>query len=100
MGILFENVSHKYYGLKKKDVFTAIADINLKIDEKNEFIAVVGKTGSGKSTLLQHMNALRLPTDGVIDIFGNKITPKKNKNPKLKNVRKRIGYVFQFPEYQ
>ena len=100
MGILFKYVSHTFHGLKKKDIFTALADINLDINENNEFIAVVGRTGSGKSTLLQHMNGLRLPTSGYIDVCGYKITPKKKKNPKLKNVRRKIGYVFQFPEYQ
>ncbi|MCR5350207.1 MAG: ATP-binding cassette domain-containing protein [Acholeplasmatales bacterium] len=100
MGILFDSVSHRYRGLKKKDVFTALENINLNINEKNEFIALVGRTGAGKSTLLQHMNGLRLPTEGIVDVFGYKITPKKRKNPKLKDVRRKIGYVFQFPEYQ
>ncbi|UKI51227.1 MAG: ATP-binding cassette domain-containing protein [Clostridium sp.] len=61
---------------------------------------MVGQTGSGKSTLVQHMNALLLPTMGYVDILGAKITPKAKKNPKLKPIRKNVGFVFQFPEYQ
>ncbi len=100
MGIKFEGVNHSYDGIKKNDYVTAIKDINLNIEPTNEFVAIVGQTGSGKSTLVQHMNALLLPTSGTMNIFDNIITPKKNKNPKLKPIRKKVGFVFQFPEYQ
>ncbi len=100
MGISFQKVEHSYKGAKKKEIIKALEDINLDISEKGEFIAVVGKTGSGKSTLLKHMNGLQIPTDGTIQIFDYTITKKKNKNPKMKKIRKRVGYVFQFPEYQ
>ncbi len=100
MGISFQKVEHIYKGAKKKEIIKALEDINLDISEKGEFIAVVGKTGSGKSTLLKHMNGLQIPTDGIIQIFDYTITKKKNKNPKMKKIRKRVGYVFQFPEYQ
>lgn len=100
MGISFKGVSHKYRGLRRKDITVALDNINLIIDEKDEFIFVIGRTGSGKSTLISHMNGLLLPTEGEIDICGYHLTRKVRKNPKLKPVRKKIGFVFQFPEYQ
>lgn len=100
MEIKFLNTSHDYEGLNKHDVVAAIKDINLTIQDKDEFVAIVGHTGSGKSTLIQHINGLLLPTSGSVDILGNVLTPKKRKNPKLMPIRKRVGFVFQFPEYQ
>ena len=100
MGISFQNVEYKYPGIKRKSFTLALENINLNINKEGEFIAIVGKTGSGKSTLLQHMNALKLPSSGKVKIFDYEITNKKRKNPKLKDVRKNVGFVFQFPEYQ
>ncbi len=100
MGITFTKVGHKYHGARRKDITIALDDINLNIDDKDEFLFVIGRTGSGKSTLISHMNGLLIPTEGSIKIFDYELTPKKRKNPKLKPIRKRIGFVFQFPEYQ
>lgn len=73
-----------------------LKDINLHIDSKDEFITILGHTGSGKSTLVQLMNALNIPTNGSLNIFGVDI----NKKTKLKPIRQKVGLVFQFPEYQ
>ncbi len=100
MEIKLLNLSHTYEGLTKNDLVGAIKDVNLTISDKDEFVAVCGKTGSGKSTMIQHMNGLLLPSSGSIDILGSVLTPKKRKNPKLTPIRKRVGIVFQFPEYQ
>ena len=100
MGISFKEVSHLYPGLKKKQFTVALDAINLDIAAEGEFVAICGKTGSGKSILIQHMNALLLPTSGNVIVFDKVITPKKKKNPKLKEIRKRVGFIFQFPEYQ
>ena len=98
MGIKFEKVTHTFKNPDGKTTFVAMEDINLDINETNEFIAVCGHTGSGKSTLIQHMNALLFPTSGKLEIFDRVIKPKKNR--KLNEIRKRVGLVFQFPEYQ
>ena len=100
MQIKFLNTNHDYKGMTKNDIVYAIKDINLSIEETGEFVAIVGKTGSGKTTLVEHMNGLLLPTSGTVDILGSVLGPKKRKNPKLLEVRKKVGFVFQFPEYQ
>ncbi|MCK9470509.1 MAG: ATP-binding cassette domain-containing protein [Bacilli bacterium] len=97
MGINFSEVNFSYYiPRKKQNIRFILKDINLNIEKTGEFIALVGHTGSGKSTLAQHMNALITPTSGKLDILGSVI----NKNTKLKPIRKKVGLVFQFPEYQ
>lgn len=100
MAIRFNEVSYFYEKKKKNQIVpAAIRDINLNIEETNEFVTIVGHTGSGKSTLLQHINGLILPTKGEV-IVGKAILSSKNKKLKLKPIRKKIGFVFQFPEYQ
>ncbi len=99
MAIEFRQVDYSY-SRKKDSIDKAIYDINLKIDSSGEFVGVLGHTGSGKSTLMQHVNGLLLPSSGEVKIFDNVITNKKRKNPKMKSIRKQIGFVFQFPEYQ
>lgn len=96
MGIQFKNVDYAYKG--HKTIYEAIKNIDLSIEDKGEFVAIIGHTGSGKSTLVQHMNALLLPTKGKVTVFGQELPPKKN--DKINHLRQKAGLVFQFPEYQ
>ncbi|MCU9615199.1 energy-coupling factor ABC transporter ATP-binding protein [Caldibacillus lycopersici] len=76
----------------------AIYDINVSI-ASNSYTAIIGHTGSGKSTLLQHLNGLLQPTAGEIQI-GDTIISSEKKQKKLREIRRRVGIVFQFPEHQ
>lgn len=76
----------------------ALFDIDLQIVDKS-FTAIIGHTGSGKSTLLQLLNALNVPSKGQVTIGKQTITP-TSKNKDIKQVRKKVGLVFQFPESQ
>ena len=97
MAIRFKSLSYIY----NKDMpyaKKALDDINLEIKE-GVITALIGETGSGKSTLVEHLNALLIPTDGQLEIFDYVIMPKIKMNF-LKFLRKDIGLVFQFSEYQ
>ena len=99
MPISFQNVSF-VYSPKTPFASKALQNISFAIDN-GQFVAIVGKTGSGKSTIAQLLNALLTPTEGsvVVDDFTNE--PKKRKKGKeVKALRKHVGLVFQFPEYQ
>ena len=74
----------------------ALDSVSLSI-EKGEFIGLIGHTGSGKSTLVQHLNGLLKPSSGKIEIEGKDI---HSKEVKLRNIRQKVGLVFQYPEYQ
>ena len=75
---------------------TALDDINLVIP-KGQFIGLIGHTGSGKSTLIQHLNGLLKPTSGNIYFNGTDI---HNDDFNKKNLRSKVGLVFQYPEHQ
>lgn len=98
MSIKVNHVFHSYYKKTPNEVL-ALNDVSLNIEE-GSFVALVGETGSGKSTLVQHLNALILPDSGSIEVDEYTIGPKKRKNKKLHDLRKHIGLIFQFPEYQ
>lgn len=95
MSIKIENLCHVYMpGTPFEKV--ALDNINLEIND-GDFTAIIGHTGSGKSTLIQHINGLLEPTSGQIFVDGVDITKDK---ASLIEVRKKVGLVFQYPEYQ
>ena len=95
MSIEVRNLTHIY---KDGSLEEKVAVDNVSFSIKNgEFVAIIGHTGSGKSTLIQHLNGLEKATSGSIIINGIDITkPKVN----LIDIRKQVGIVFQYPEYQ
>lgn len=95
MSIKIENLTHVYMP-KSPFEKKALDNVNLLIED-GEFLALIGHTGSGKSTLIQHLNGLLEPTSGRILVDDIDIT---NKEAKLTEIRKKIGLVFQYPEYQ
>lgn len=95
MQIQVKNLTHIYSeGMPYESV--ALTDVSFEID-KGEFVGVIGHTGSGKSTLIQHLNGLLTPKSGAILIDGVDIA---GKNVKMRDIRRQIGLVFQYPEYQ
>ncbi len=97
MSIKFEHVSYIYSPetpLEKK----GLDNVSFKLQD-GSFNAIIGHTGSGKSTLMQHFNALIRPTSGKIEIAGTTITPETT-NKNLKELRRHVSLVFQFPEAQ
>ena len=74
----------------------AIDDINIEIPH-GQFVGLIGHTGSGKSTFIQHLNALLKPSSGTVMVDGEDINADKLT---AKNVRHKVGLVFQYPEYQ
>lgn len=95
MQIQVKNLTHIYSeGLPYESV--ALTDVSFEIT-KGEFVGIIGHTGSGKSTLIQHLNGLLKPKSGQILIDGVNIT---DKNVTMRDIRRKIGLVFQYPEYQ
>ena len=95
MSIKIENLTYVYMPktpFEKK----ALDNVSLEIED-GEFLAVIGHTGSGKSTLIQHLNGLLKPASGKIYVDRTDIT---DKDTKLVDIRKKVGLVFQYPEYQ
>lgn len=95
MPIVMEGVYHTYQPKTPYEMH-ALKDVNLEIAE-GEFIGLIGHTGSGKSTLIQHFNGLLKPSTGRVIVDGTDLSAK---GTKLKEVRQKVGLVFQYPEHQ
>ena len=74
----------------------ALKHVNFEIND-GEFVGLIGHTGSGKSTLIQHLNGLIRPTGGDILYHGTSIY---SDGYKMKELRSKVGLVFQYPEHQ
>ena len=84
------------YGVDTGFEKPALTNVNISI-EKGEFIGLIGHTGSGKSTLIQQLNGLLKPTSGKVILEGKDIWEQPKK---IREVRFKVGMVFQYPEYQ
>lgn len=93
--IEFKNVNYIYNQKTSKET-RALCDVNLKIDD-GEFLAIIGHTGSGKSTLIQLMDGLLKGATGEILVDGKNI---EDKDFNKRELRKKVGLVFQNPENQ
>lgn len=91
-----ENLTY-VYGEKTPFEHIAVENVNIDIAE-GEFVGIIGHTGSGKSTLIQHFNGLLKATGGKIFIDGEELLWDDKK--KLREMRFKVGLVFQYPEYQ
>ena len=95
MSIVLENASYSFR-LNDGCLVPALCDVTLEIND-GEFVGIMGHTGCGKTTLLQLMTGLLTPTSGRVLLDGSDINAKDYDRNEL---RKNIGLVFQFPEYQ
>lgn len=95
MSMKLENVSFTYSPSTAYEIH-ALKNINLEIRD-GEFIGLIGHTGSGKSTLVQHLNGLMRATAGAI--YYNEENIYKD-GYSMKNLRSKVGLVFQYPEHQ
>lgn len=95
MAIILDHVSHIYEEGTTMEV-AALKDVSLVIPD-GQFIGLIGHTGSGKSTLVQHLNGLMKPTSGHIYYNGADI---HEEGFKKKELRSKVGLVFQYPEHQ
>ena len=75
---------------------TAVHNVTATVND-GEFVGLIGHTGSGKSTLIQHLNGLLKPTSGTVVVNEQDLS---DKHTSLKDIRRHVGLVFQYPEYQ
>jgi energy-coupling factor transport system ATP-binding protein len=95
MPIELQNLSYTYQP-GTPYAATAIQDVSLTI-KSGQFVGLIGHTGSGKSTLIQHCNGLLFAMTGKAAVDGMTLAPKSKD---LKEIRRRVGLVFQYPEHQ
>ena len=95
MSVIVKNLTH-IYDEGMPFASKALDDISFEIKD-NDFVGLIGHTGSGKSTVIQHLNGLLKPSSGQIIVNGFNIT---DNDLNLTEIRKRVGIVFQYPEYQ
>ena len=94
-GLFLDHVSYVYNRGLVEETY-ALKNVNVSFS-RGEFVAIIGHTGSGKSTLTQHLNGLILPTEGNVYFNGRDVT---DSDFSIKELRQKVGYVFQYPEYQ
>ena len=94
MSIIVENLTY-IYGKDSPMESLAVDNVSLRIND-GEIVGIIGHTGSGKSTLIQHFNGLLFPTSGKVIVDNVEISKKIN----MKEVRQKVGLVFQYPEHQ
>lgn len=94
MPIRFDHVTYAYPATRG-DAQPALVDVDLTVAD-GEFLGVIGHTGSGKSTLIQHINGLLLPITGRVTVDGIDLVDRTAR----REVRRRVGLVFQYPEHQ
>ncbi len=95
-GIEVKDLFHWYHRNTPLEI-NSLKNINLTI-KRGEIFGIVGKTGSGKSTLIQHFNGLILPQKGDVIVDGIRLSSADSKS--IREVRKTVGLVFQYPEQQ
>lgn len=95
MSIKIKDVNYIYAESTAYEIH-ALKDINLEIPD-GQFIGLIGHTGSGKSTLVQHLNGLIKATSGRIYFNGRDIY---GENFSMRELRSKVGLVFQYPEHQ
>jgi energy-coupling factor transport system ATP-binding protein len=93
-------VSHLCHSYDKKDA-PSLSDVSFSVNE-GEIFAIIGQSGSGKTTLISHLNGLLRPKEGDIIIYpkGDSVQLNTRKNADVRQIRRTVGLLFQYPEYQ
>jgi energy-coupling factor transport system ATP-binding protein len=98
VSIVVERLTH-VYNPRSPGKLTALRNVSLTIED-GACAAIVGVTGSGKSTLVQHFNGLLRPTAGRVIVDGIDTSTREARGERLRDLRRRVGLLFQFPEAQ